>query len=310
MGRVGTAAGRSPIRRFALRTTIELKDDLRSRLLQIAARRGVKGFSKLIEVAVRMTGVMERPKGRRIAIVVTVLGFATAASAVFLLRGPIAERWCLHKLEMGTAEEKLAAIEKLGMVGSEAALIRLQEQLLLQSPPGEMRIGLRLLIGMADVASGQGGVETRRPLGAPLLRAIARIERRIGPEREVASYLRVIESQGADPRKRAYLSAYVILRTSDPAELGDLGEVWGAVLAEYPSLDWRGFTQERAAVIKSLVRLMAESDELCRDTAIQVASWCRPEAAVIIPALEEVGKNSDQHVQRLTDQALKKILWR
>jgi predicted transcriptional regulator len=35
-----------------MRTTIDLKDDLRARLLQIAARRGEKGFSKLIEEAV------------------------------------------------------------------------------------------------------------------------------------------------------------------------------------------------------------------------------------------------------------------
>jgi metal-responsive CopG/Arc/MetJ family transcriptional regulator len=35
-----------------MRTTIELKDEYRAKLLQIAARRGEKGFSKLIDEAV------------------------------------------------------------------------------------------------------------------------------------------------------------------------------------------------------------------------------------------------------------------
>ena len=37
-----------------MRTTIELRDDLRARLLEMAARRGEKGFSSLVEEAVEM----------------------------------------------------------------------------------------------------------------------------------------------------------------------------------------------------------------------------------------------------------------
>ena len=37
---------------YPMRTTIELPDELRARLLAIAARRGEKGFSHLIEEAV------------------------------------------------------------------------------------------------------------------------------------------------------------------------------------------------------------------------------------------------------------------
>ena len=37
-----------------MRTTIELKDESRARLLEIAARRGEKGFSALIDEAVDM----------------------------------------------------------------------------------------------------------------------------------------------------------------------------------------------------------------------------------------------------------------
>jgi len=37
-----------------VRTTIELKDEHRARLLEIAARRGAKGFSALIEEAVEL----------------------------------------------------------------------------------------------------------------------------------------------------------------------------------------------------------------------------------------------------------------
>jgi predicted transcriptional regulator len=35
-----------------MRTTIELRDDQRARLLEIAARRGEKGFSRLVQEAV------------------------------------------------------------------------------------------------------------------------------------------------------------------------------------------------------------------------------------------------------------------
>ena len=34
-----------------MRTTIEIRDDLRARLLEIAARRGEKGFSAIVEEA-------------------------------------------------------------------------------------------------------------------------------------------------------------------------------------------------------------------------------------------------------------------
>jgi metal-responsive CopG/Arc/MetJ family transcriptional regulator len=34
-----------------MRTTVEIRDDLRARLLEIAARRGEKGFSKIVEEA-------------------------------------------------------------------------------------------------------------------------------------------------------------------------------------------------------------------------------------------------------------------
>jgi len=37
---------------FSMRTTIELRDDQRARLLEIAARRGEKGFSRLVQEAV------------------------------------------------------------------------------------------------------------------------------------------------------------------------------------------------------------------------------------------------------------------
>ncbi len=37
-----------------MRTTIELKDEYRAKLLEIAARRGEKGFSRIVEEAVAL----------------------------------------------------------------------------------------------------------------------------------------------------------------------------------------------------------------------------------------------------------------
>ena len=45
-----------------MRTTIELPDELRARLLAMAARRGEKGFSRLIEEAVE--GYLEKESRR------------------------------------------------------------------------------------------------------------------------------------------------------------------------------------------------------------------------------------------------------
>lgn len=51
---------------FGMRTTVELSDDLRARLLDLAARRGEKGFSALVAEAVELyLEAEERQKARR-----------------------------------------------------------------------------------------------------------------------------------------------------------------------------------------------------------------------------------------------------
>ncbi len=39
------------VQEIGMRTTIEMSDDVRARLLEIAARRGIKGFSHLVQDA-------------------------------------------------------------------------------------------------------------------------------------------------------------------------------------------------------------------------------------------------------------------
>jgi predicted transcriptional regulator len=53
-----------------MRTTIELRDDLRARLLEMAARRGEKGFSSLVGEAVEMylEAQRELDKARQLAL--------------------------------------------------------------------------------------------------------------------------------------------------------------------------------------------------------------------------------------------------
>jgi predicted transcriptional regulator len=53
-----------------VRTTIELRDDLRAKLLEIAGRRGEKGFSRLVEEAVDryVTGESAREEARHLAL--------------------------------------------------------------------------------------------------------------------------------------------------------------------------------------------------------------------------------------------------
>ena len=53
-----------------MRTTIELRDELRAKLLEMAGRRGEKGFSHLVEEAVDRYIAQEhaRAKSRRVAL--------------------------------------------------------------------------------------------------------------------------------------------------------------------------------------------------------------------------------------------------
>lgn len=55
-----------------MRTTIEIRDDLRAKLLDLAARRGEKGFSRLVEEALDLyVGTEEaREAARRQALMV------------------------------------------------------------------------------------------------------------------------------------------------------------------------------------------------------------------------------------------------
>lgn len=59
---------------LGMRTTIEIKDHLRARLLALAARRGLKGFSILVEEAiVRYLEELE-PSDDRVQAALSVLG--------------------------------------------------------------------------------------------------------------------------------------------------------------------------------------------------------------------------------------------
>lgn len=57
-----------------MRTTIELPDELRARLLAMAARRGEKGFSSLVETAVERYLEEEERRQARVRDAVSAIG--------------------------------------------------------------------------------------------------------------------------------------------------------------------------------------------------------------------------------------------
>lgn len=57
-----------------MRTTIELSDEIRARLLELAARRGERGFSALVEEAVARYLEEEEARRRRVDEARSVLG--------------------------------------------------------------------------------------------------------------------------------------------------------------------------------------------------------------------------------------------
>ena len=67
-----------------MRTTIEISDENRSKLLELAARRGEKGFSHLVDEAVTryLGGLEEREKAKKKAIALKGSLLASEADAL------------------------------------------------------------------------------------------------------------------------------------------------------------------------------------------------------------------------------------
>jgi metal-responsive CopG/Arc/MetJ family transcriptional regulator len=78
-----------------MRTTIELPDDLRAKLLALAARRGEKGFSGLVREAVAAYLADLEGKNARAERALAVLGTLSEEEAEDLRRNVVAlrERW-------------------------------------------------------------------------------------------------------------------------------------------------------------------------------------------------------------------------
>ncbi|HJS42801.1 MAG TPA: ribbon-helix-helix protein, CopG family [Gemmatimonadales bacterium] len=67
-----------------MRTTIELPDELRAKLLELAARRGEKGFSALVTEAVARYVADESRRADRVREAVSTLGSLDDAAAAAL----------------------------------------------------------------------------------------------------------------------------------------------------------------------------------------------------------------------------------
>jgi len=78
-----------------MRTTIELRDDQRARLLELAAREGRRGFSHLIQEAVDRFLEEEEGRGEEVAAALEVVGSFTAKDAQTLRERTreLRERW-------------------------------------------------------------------------------------------------------------------------------------------------------------------------------------------------------------------------
>ncbi len=78
-----------------MRTTIELRDDLRAKLLEIAGRRGEKGFSHLVEEAVDryLAAEHEREDSRRVALAARGLLARAEAADLAARVAAIRESW-------------------------------------------------------------------------------------------------------------------------------------------------------------------------------------------------------------------------
>ena len=245
--------------------------------------------------------------GRRIAHAAAVLGLATIAVSVVLLRPRLIEEWYLLQLRSGSPEARAVAIDKLGEVGSETALLRLHGYALKQQK-GAISIGRTIteLVGTNMLVtsfrmfyeSENHGWDWR------LFRALDNIKERIGPSREIACYVKAIEREAAEPHLRVYLSAHAVLATLGPSAMHAVEMGKSQAEAEDPGFDCDAFRRERGNLIESLVSLLKNSDEHCQAVSIRILGWCGPEAAAAIPELEIAALNPRSGLRTEATQAL------
>lgn len=78
-----------------MRTTVELSDEIRAKLMELAARRGERGFSALVEEAVAKYLEEEEERRRRARSARAVLGTLSEEDAAALDESVMAlrERW-------------------------------------------------------------------------------------------------------------------------------------------------------------------------------------------------------------------------
>jgi HEAT repeat protein len=259
-----------------------------------------------------------KKRGRRIALAATVLGLATIVVAAVLLRERIVEEWYLRLLGSGSPQMRAAAIQKLGEIGSEKALLRLHEEYDLKCPPGQMQaqrmrngVGMGIAINLTNVDLSPDETMNSFAQGGELRRAIGRIEERIGPERAIARYMAIIESTSVKPRTRVYLSANVIFGTAGLLA-GNYVHDWIMLEGkdqsfEDQNLDWRKFSSERVRAIRAMIPFLTDEEDLCRAISIHVMGLCGPEAAVAIPELEKCAQDPQPEIRQAATEALKRI---
>jgi len=78
-----------------MRTTIEIKNHHRAKLLELAARRGLKGFSLLVEEAIERYLESQSPHDEKVNAALAVLGTMSSEDAEALENSisEIRERW-------------------------------------------------------------------------------------------------------------------------------------------------------------------------------------------------------------------------
>jgi Arc/MetJ-type ribon-helix-helix transcriptional regulator len=79
----------------SVRTTVEITDQQRARLLEIAASRGQKGFSSLVQEAIELLLEREASRGGRVRAALSVLGSLSdeQADAMLAVASESRNRW-------------------------------------------------------------------------------------------------------------------------------------------------------------------------------------------------------------------------
>ncbi len=254
--------------------------------------------------------------GKVTARITTVTAVIVIGASLFAGRQRIIEEWYLSRLKFGSGKEKLAAIEYLGDIGSEGALLKIMEfesvsfprSLLYPLSKPEIKLIVNNISMPPRSFGGRGlkSVEAQDFAAVPLWEKGERtlydgpnidfnnviknsklkINRRLGNKRIESFCISNLNNACLDGRVRIMMVRFLLFSCSDRNS---------EIIFRSPNC------------IDALITLLSSGDDFVRALAAITLGRCGKSASIAIGALEKATRDYNEQVQFVVIEALRNI---